>query len=102
METSEIYRKHTIEVTTTQVRERAWTWEYAIDRKVFGSSPKGRLLPNAETAMKHGLGAARIRVDLISVALVPHLRACSSSACTAFTVASMPVECLAITGFIFS
>ena len=63
VETTETYGKHAIDVAVTKVREHAWTWAYAIDAKVFSGSPRSRVLPDAETAMRQGLGAARARVD---------------------------------------
>jgi hypothetical protein len=61
MEKTETYRGHKIVVTVEKVRMRAWNWAYGIDREVFSKSVW--LLPDEETALHQGLGAARARVD---------------------------------------
>lgn len=57
----EVYQGHEIEVDVTRLRAHAFSWVYLIDGKVVGESVK--LLPDAETALKFGIGAARARAE---------------------------------------
>jgi hypothetical protein len=62
---TEKYRGHQLQVEAWEQRTGAWSWTYRIDDAIDGESGKAALLPDAQSALKRGLLAAKARADLL-------------------------------------
>jgi hypothetical protein len=55
------HKGHTIKVSTTRGPKGRWWWRYLIDGRTQGNGLVP--CPDAETALRQGMNAARARVD---------------------------------------
>lgn len=62
---TETYNGHKLVADANQVRTGWWGWTYVIDGKISGASTARSLLPDAESALRRAIQAAKIRADAL-------------------------------------